>query len=340
MSLPVIGVSMGDPAGIGPEILVKVAADTRLWTMCRLLAIGDYTVLEDALDVVEVDLRLLRVSESEIPGYSWKAGVLPVLDLGLLVSRLERGVIRAEYGKASYHYITTAISLAEDGVISAVVTNPINKAALAAAGVKFAGHTEIFASQTCTKDYAMMIAHDSLRAVHVSTHVSLRDACDCVKKNRVLSVIRLAADAVARLESNPEPVGVCGLNPHAGEGGLFGREEIEQILPAIQAAQEEGLSVVGPIPPDTAFSRAMGGEFSVVVAMYHDQGHIPLKLAGFKVSKESGEFESVSGVNITLGLPIIRTSVDHGTAFDLAGTGKASPQSLIEAIEYAVRLCR
>ncbi len=337
MSLPLIGVSIGDPAGIGPEILVKAANDERVRSICHLLAIGDASVMESAIRVVRSDLNLDIVDPQNIR-IEPKEHSLAVLDMGIIEGSPDRGIVKPEYGKAAYEYITKAISLAREGRIAAVVTNPINKAALAAAGVLYAGHTEIFATQTGTKDYAMMIAHGSLRAVHVSTHVSIRTACDRVTKDRVLSVIRLAAEAVARLDTDPSPIGVSGLNPHAGEGGLFGTEEIEHIIPAIEAARREGIDVIGPLPPDTAFSRAMGGEFSAIVAMYHDQGHIPLKLAGFKVDPVSGQFSSVSGVNVTLGLPIIRTSVDHGTAFDLAGTGKASHQSLVEAIEYAVRL--
>lgn len=338
MSRPLIGVSIGDPAGIGPEILVKAAVDDRVRSICRLVAVGDLDVMSAAVDTVGSSLKLRSVTSEQIVDMVPVDDSIPVLDTGIITGIPVRGLVKAEYGRASYEYIINAIDLALKGRIAAVVTNPINKAALAAAGIPHAGHTEIFAAETGTSDYAMMIAHGSLRAVHVSTHISLREACDRATKDRVLAVIRLAAGAVNSLEETAKPIGVCGLNPHSGEGGLFGTEEIDQIIPAIEQAGVEGINVEGPLPPDTAFPRALGGEFSAIVAMYHDQGHIPLKLAGFKVNPVTGGFGSVNGVNITLGLPIIRTSVDHGTAFDLAGTGKASHESLVEAIEYAVRL--
>ncbi len=340
MSLPLLAVSMGDPAGIGPEILIKAFRDERVRNQCGLLAVGDLTVLESAKEVLGSDLELRSVSDNRQEAEAAAdQGMLPVLDLGLLEgSSLTRGEVRAEYGKAAYEYIRRSVQLALADVVDGVVTNPINKASLAAAGVPFAGHTEILAHETGVNDYAMMLAHEKLRVVHVSTHVSLRDACDAVKKERVLAVIRLAADAIRRVEGTESLIAVAGLNPHAGENGLFGREEIEEITPAIEAAKKAGIEVVGPLPPDTLFPRAMGGEFGAVVVMYHDQGHIPLKLAGFQIDPATGTFSAVSGVNITLGLPIIRTSVDHGTAFDLAGTGKASHESLVQAVQYAMRL--
>ena len=338
MNRPLIGVSIGDPAGIGPEILLKAARNDFVRSACRLVAIGDIPVLKAAAEVVGTEMEIKETAAERLSEEDGTNHSLSVIDHRLITAAPDRGVVREEYGSASYEYIKTAISMAMSGDISAVVTNPINKAALAVAGVPFAGHTEMFAHHTDTENCAMMIAHGPLRAVHVSTHVSLREACDHVTENRVLEVIRLAAKAASRLDPAPGPVAVCGLNPHAGEGGLFGREEIDHIIPAIETALDEGIRVVGPLPPDTVFPRALGGEFAAIVAMYHDQGHIPLKTAGFRVSKETGVFEEVSGVNVTLGLPIIRTSVDHGTAFDLAGTGRASERSLVEAIEYAVRL--
>ncbi|MPN33664.1 D-threonate 4-phosphate dehydrogenase [bioreactor metagenome] len=204
------------------------------------------------------------------------------------------------------------------------------------AGHHYSGHTEIYAKFTNTEKYTMMLAYENLRVVHVSTHVSLREACDRVKKLRVLDVIRMANNACKSLGISKPSIGVAGLNPHCGENGLFGTEEIEEIIPAIKEAISEGIYVTGPIPPDTVFSKARGGWYDIVVAMYHDQGHIPLKVLGFQYDSESNEWKAVEGVNLTLGLPIIRTSVDHGTAFDHAGKGDANELSLMNAIDYAI----
>ena len=222
--------------------------------------------------------------------------------------------------------------------IDATVTNALNKEAINVAGHHFSGHTEIYAHYTDTKKYTMMLAHENLRVVHVSTHVSLREACDRCKKERVYDVIKIADEACKKLGIENPKIGVAGLNPHCGENGLFGTEEIDEIIPAIEKAQKENINVEGPIPPDTIFSKARGGWYDIVVAMYHDQGHIPLKVIGFIYNQEDKKWEAVAGVNITLGLPIIRTSVDHGTAFDQAGTGKANELSLINAIDYAITL--
>lgn len=340
MNEVVCAVTMGDPAGIGPEILLQAARNADVTGRVRVVAIADFDTLNAASDVVEDAPELYRLTDvSRGAIRNAPPGVLPVLDLNnVSVKTLARGTVRGEYGQAAYDSISRSIELAQAGVVDAVVTNPIHKEAIRAAGIQEPGHTEIFARLTNTTDYAMMLAHGQLRVVHVSTHVSLRQACDAVKRARVERVIRLAADAVSRLEERDLPIAVAGLNPHAGEHGLFGTEEEEEIIPAIDAARRDGLSVVGPFPPDTLFPRGLSGEFSAIVVMYHDQGHIPLKLSGFRVDPETGTFSDVSGINVTLGLPIIRTSVDHGTAFDLAGTGRASPASLVQAIIYAGRL--
>ncbi len=342
MALPLCAITMGDPAGIGPEILIKSAADDAVRAQADLIAVADLKVLDRAARVTSAPIELVPIKEITREAIE-KLSVrqLAVYDLGgVAADTLEYGTVKAEYGRAAYDCITKAIDFALDDRVDAVVTNPINKEALNAAGVPHAGHTEIFAAQTGTKDYAMMLVHDPLRVVHVSTHVSLREACDMATKERVEKVVRLTADAIRRLDGTDGVVAVAGLNPHAGEHGLFGKEELHEIIPAIKQAQADGFNVAGPIPPDTVFSRAMGGEFSAVVVMYHDQGHIPLKLVGFQVDPATGKFRDVSGVNITLGLPIVRTSVDHGTAFDLAGKGQASHASLNQAIDYAVRLSR
>jgi 4-hydroxythreonine-4-phosphate dehydrogenase len=222
--------------------------------------------------------------------------------------------------------------------IDGTVTGPIHKEAINAAGHHFTGHTEIYAHYTNTRDYSMMLVHGNLRVVHVTTHVPLREACDLVKKERILAVIRLAADACRQFGVESPRVGVAGLNPHSSDGGLLGREEATEIEPAIEDARAQGIDADGPVPADTLFSKARGGWYDICVAMYHDQGHIPLKLVGFVWDEAAQKWESVSGVNITLGLPIIRASVDHGTAFGKAGRGTAVPDSLVHAIQYAARM--
>ncbi len=340
MSKPVCAVTMGDPSGIGPEILLKAFQEPRVRDICRILAVADFGVMEKAAEVIHPDISMTRVpglSRDELNEVSDET--LPVIDLANLdASEFRFGRVDPANGRAAYESILQSIARAKGGIVDAVVTNPIHKEALNAAGISDAGHTEIFARQTNTRNYAMMLVHDPLRVVHVSTHIALRDACAAVTRQRVLAVIRLTVGAARSLGGRNAAIAVAGLNPHAGEHGLFGREEIDEIIPAIEDAQKEGINAVGPFPPDTLFPRAMSGEFAAVVVMYHDQGHIPLKLAGFRVDPQTGAFDNVSGVNVTLGLPIIRTSVDHGTAFDIAGTGRASHESLVQAIEYAVRL--
>jgi 4-hydroxythreonine-4-phosphate dehydrogenase len=221
-----------------------------------------------------------------------------------------------------------------------VVTGPINKEAINLAGHHYAGHTEIFADYTHTNNYGMLLSGGGLNVIHVTTHVSMREACDRITTDRVLEVIRLADRALQLMGKTPRRIGVAGCNPHASENGLFGDQEAKGIIPAIEAARAEGLDVTGPAPPDTVFVKALGGVFDVVVAMYHDQGHIPLKLCGFRLDQATGLFTQMSGVNTTIGLPIIRTSVDHGTAYDRAGKNQANEESLVEAIEMAVTFAK
>jgi len=323
---PTIAITMGDPAGIGPEIIAKALAKPELRTMARLLVVGDRTIMERAVALTGVALNVVTVPRAADTGND--PGTLYLHDLrNLNHSAFEYGRLSGMCGQAAYEAIESAISLALDGSVQATVTAPINKEALKLAGIPYAGHTEIFADKTRT-------------VVHVSTHLSLREACDRVTEDRVARVIGLADEAVRRLGVRTPTIAVAGLNPHAGENGLFGREEIEQIAPAIRAARSGGMKIVGPLPPDTLFPRAAAGEYDCVVAMYHDQGHIPLKLLGFTYDKSAEGFTDVKGVNITLGLPIIRTSVDHGTAFDKAGTGVASETSIVQAIRYASRLTK
>lgn len=333
---PVIGITMGDPAGIGPEITLKVFARKELFEKCRPVVVGDAAVLEQAKKFVGLpELKIHAITEVSEAVFSY--GTVDVIDLGMVrTEKLVIGEVSGMAGDAAFAYVKKVIELALAGEVDATVTNPLNKEAMNLAGHHYAGHTEIYAEFTNTKHYSMLLAYKDLRVIHVSTHVSLREACDRVKKERVLEVIRLADQACRQMGMEHPRVAVAGLNPHCGEGGLFGTEEIEEITPAVEAARQEGLDVDGPVPPDTVFSKANGGMYDIVVAMYHDQGHIPLKVLGFSYNRKEGRWNSVEGVNITLGLPIIRTSVDHGTAFDQAGKGVANEASLKNAVDYAI----
>lgn len=335
-----IGITMGDPASIGPEITVKALSDPSLYEDCSPIVIGDADVMRMAKNTVGHDDLKINIIE-KISDAEEKFGTIDVYDLKKVdVNKLEIGKVSAMAGEASFQYVKTVIALALENEIDATVTNAFNKEAVNLSGHHYSGHTEIYADLTNTKKYTMMLAHENLRVVHVSTHVSLREACDLVKKDRVLDVIRIANEACKNLGIDEPLIGVAGLNPHSGENGLFGTEEIEEISPAINQALSEGIKVEGPIPPDTIFSKAKGGMYDIVVAMYHDQGHIPLKLVGFVYDQKVKKWEAISGVNITLGLPIIRVSVDHGTAFDQAGKGTASELSLRNAIDYSILLAK
>ena len=257
-------------------------------------------------------------------------GMINYVEVGSITQEYEFCKVQGHCGKAAYDYVECAVRDALTGGIDAVVTGPLNKEALNLGGKHFAGHTEIFAYLTGTKEYAMLLTGGPLRVIHVSTHCSLREACERAKKTRILKVIELANESAQALAATDKPrIAVAGLNPHCGEGGLFGREEIDEIIPAIEEARARGMDVTGPVPPDTVYMKAHNGMFDVVVAMYHDQGHIPLKIVEF-----------MGGVNITVGLPIIRTSVDHGTAFGRAGQGRADDSSLVAAIDAAVLLVK
>ena len=334
---PILGISMGDPAGIGPEIAVKAFGHENIYDICRPLVVGDAGVMKDAVRIIGLPVKIRSINEVEEAGFQY--GTIDVIDLkNVDISKLTYGKVSQMAGKAAFEAVKKVIELAMDRKIDATITGPINKEAINLAGFHFSGHTEIYAHFTKTEDYSMMLVHDNLRVVHVSTHVSLREACDRVKEDRVLKVIQLANSACRRIGIENPRIGVAGLNPHAGENGLFGNEEIDEIIPAVKKAKTLGLNVDGPIPPDSIFSKAIGGGYDIVVAMYHDQGHIPLKVKGFKWNEKLGKWDAISGVNITLGLPIIRSSVDHGTAFDQAGKGTASELSLIHAIEYGVKM--
>ena len=348
MNKPIVGITMGDPAGSGPEITIKALADPEQYSYCRPIVVGDVKVMEQAKKFVGREDIVIHRCE-KVSDALFTPGTIDVLHLDLIedISKFEIAKVSVEGGNAAFQCVKKVIELAMAGEVDATCTNALNKEAMNKAleyyhGEKsdgythFDGHTEIYATYTHTKKYTMMLAHHDLRVVHVSTHVSLREACDRVKKQRVLDVIRIADKACKDLGIKEPKIGVAGLNPHSGEHGLFGREEIDEIIPAIEAAKAEGINADGPVPPDTVFSKARGGWYDIVVAMYHDQGHIPLKVVGFVYNHEKKAWDAVAGVNITLGLPIIRVSVDHGTAFDQAGTGKASELSLRNSIEYAV----
>ena len=332
---PVICITMGDPAGIGSEIISKVFACPEMYSKCRPLVVGEKQAMEDGIRIAGVDLGVNVIDD--VKQADFKVGVIDVLDLrNVNMERLVYGVVDRECGKAAGEYIEKAIELAVKRSVSAIVTAPINKESfdLGGYGKKYRGHTEMLAGLTNTEDYAMLLAHGNLRVVHVTTHVSMRKALDLIKEERVHTTIKIAFEACRQLGIGSPRIAVAGLNPHSGDGGLMGDEEIKEIAPAIEKAKAEGIDVAGPISPDTIFPRVNGGLYDIAVVMYHDQGHIPLKFAGFEW--DGKKWNTVGGVNITIGLPIIRTSVDHGTAFGKAGKGIASERSLLDALEYAI----
>lgn len=347
---PIIGITMGDPSGNGPEITVKALAHPDVYERCRPIVVGDAKILEQATRFVgRGDIAIHRCAA--VSDAKFTPGVIDVLHLELIpdVATFPIGQVSIEGGNAAFQCVKKVIELALAGEVDATCTNALNKEAMNKAleyyhGEKsdgythFDGHTEIYATYTHTKKYTMMLAHHDLRVVHVSTHCSLREACDRVKKARVLEVIEIGDQACRNMGIAAPKVAVAGLNPHCGENGLFGTEEISEIKPAIEAARAEGINAIGPCPPDSVFSEALGGWYDIVVCMYHDQGHIPLKTVGFVYDREKQGWKAVEGVNITLGLPIIRTSVDHGTGFALAGKGTSNELSLVNAIDYAIRM--
>ena len=333
-SKPILGVTMGDPAGAGPEIVLMALSEKGIRATCNPIVVGDAATMRAAVETTSLSKEIRVIEKPEQAAF--EEGLIDVVDLGNVdLAKLTRGRVDPMAGRAAFEYIRRAVDLALKGAIAAMVTGPINKEALNTAGYTYAGHTEILAELCGIKDVAMMLVVGELRVSHVTTHSSLRQACDLVKKERILKVIHLTHEGLQRMGVGEPRIAVAGLNPHAGEGGLFGREEIEEIQPAVEEARRLGFNVTGPIPADTVFFRATHGHeigkglFDGVIAMYHDQGHIPIKLLGF-----------AEGVNVTLGLPIIRTSVDHGTVFGKAGKGTANPSSMIEALKLAARMAR
>ena len=334
---PIIAITMGDPAGIGPEIIIKALSLKETYEKCRPLVTGDANIMQWAVDNMQSELKIHRISS--VKEARFELGTIDVYDLACIdMSTFQPGVLQNQCGHAAFISVTTAIQLAMDNEVDATVTAPLNKEALHNSGHNFDGHTEIYAHYTNTKKYAMLLADEHLRVIHVSTHVPLRVACDRVKKDRIIEVTELITDACKQFGIENPRIGIAGLNPHASDGGLFGWEEEKEITPAVKELQERGFNVDGPVPPDSLFAKARCGKYDGCVAMYHDQGHIPFKVVGFQWDKETGKMEAAKGVNITLGLPIIRVSVDHGTAFDVAGKGIASPDAMLLSIDYATKM--
>jgi 4-hydroxythreonine-4-phosphate dehydrogenase len=328
---------MGDPASIGPEIAIKALLHKNIYEICRPLLVGDAAVFRQITKTLKLPVTIHAIND--VSEAAFEFGRLDVLDLkNVDIDKLQLGAISAMAGNASFEAVKKVIELALAKKIDATVTGPINKKSINEAGHHFAGHTEIYAHFTNTRKYAMLLVEDNLKVIHVSTHVSLRQACDLVKKDRILEVISLLHDGLIQLKETNLKIGVAGLNPHAGDSGLFGTEDDEEITPAVIEAKKAGYDVEGPVPADTLFAKAATGNYGGVVAMYHDQGHIPFKLNGFTWNAAKKQMDSVKGVNITMGLPIIRTSVDHGTAFEIAGKGVASEDAMVLAIEAAVKL--
>jgi len=337
--LPKIGISMGDPAGIGPEICIKALSQQDVYDRCHPIVVGDSNVMKKAVELLKSNLKINPIQN--VTEAKFEFGTVDVFDLkNVTAAELEPGVVSAMAGNAAFEAVKKVIDLALADEIDATVTAPINKESIHKAGHNYSGHTEIYAHFTNTKKFAMLLADENLRVIHATTHVSLRQACDLCKKDRVLEVISLLNDACIQFGIPQPRIAVAGLNPHAGENGLFGDEEINEIIPAIDEANRLGFKVEGPIPPDTIFVKAVQGKYDGCVAMYHDQGHIPFKLGCCQWDNEKQTMKSVKGINLTLGLPIIRTSVDHGTAFEIAGKGIASPDAMLIAIDYAIIMAK
>jgi 4-hydroxythreonine-4-phosphate dehydrogenase len=325
--LPRIAITMGDPAGIGPEIIVKALPREDISQVCRPIVLGDIGILRMASK--KIGSRSFHVMENPVD-ISGRPDTIDVMPLSDLKDSVAPGKPTGEGGTAMVDYILRAVELATSGEVSAMVTCPINKALMNQAGYGFEGHTELIAHLTQTQDYTMMLAGEKLRVALVTIHCALRDVAEMINKELIAKTINITCHALEKDFAIENPrVAVAALNPHAGESGLFGREEMEIIKPAVEEARDKGLSVEGPLPADTVFYHAINGRFDAVVAMYHDQGLIPLKLLHFS-----------DAVNVTLGLPIVRTSVDHGTAYDIAGRGTADPSSLVAAVKMAARIAR
>lgn len=336
---PILAITMGDPAGIGPEIILQALSLKETYEKCNPIVTGDAAVMEYVARQQGSGLCIHAVKD--VDEALFEPGTVDVFDLNLIdMSSFEQGKVAVQCGNAAFQSVIKAIELAMENKVDGTVTAPLNKEALNLAGHHFDGHTEIYAHFTHTKKYAMLLADEFLRVIHVSTHVPLRKACDLVKKERIIDVTELITDACRQFGIENPKIGIAGLNPHASDGGLFGDEERLEIAPAVEELKARGFNVEGPVPPDTLFAKAKCGKYDACVAMYHDQGHIPFKVVGFNWDKETGKMSTAKGVNITLGLPIIRVSVDHGTAFDVAGKGVASPDAMLLSIDYATKMAK
>ena len=323
---PAIAITMGDAAGVGPEIIVKALAHAELYGRCRPLVVGDARRLETAVRLCGLSLGVRRVRG--VSDARFEAGTIDCIDLGLIPDDLPFGALSAVAGDAAYRYVERAVALAKAGDVGAICTAPLNKEALHAGGHIYPGHTELLADLCGVPEVSMMLTAPGLRVIHVTVHVGLIDAIARIEPGLVERTIARGRETLQKAGIADPRIGVCGINPHAGENGLFGHgEEEEKIIPAVQRCRARGWRVEGPLPADTLFYRAARGDFDLVVAMYHDQGHGPVKVLGIE-----------AGVNITVGLPVVRTSVDHGTAFDIAGTGRADERSLLEALRQAIDL--
>ncbi len=328
MSLPRIAITMGDAAGVGPEVIVKSLAHAELYGTCRPVVIGDAARLQKAIDITGVKLTINSLTRETIGQARYTPGIVDCVDLKLIPADLPFGQLSPIAGDGAFQFIKVATELAVAGEVEAICTAPLNKEALHAGGHIYPGHTEMLAALTGTEEVSMMLTAPKLRVIHVTTHIGLMDAIRKIEPGLVERTITRGHEVLVKAGLPRRKIGVCGINPHAGEHGLFGQgEEEEKIIPAVEACRAKGWDVEGPLPADTLFFRAGRGDFDMVVAMYHDQGHGPVKVLGLE-----------SGVNITVGLPVIRTSVDHGTAFDIAGTGKADERSMLEALRQGIEL--
>ena len=321
-----IGITMGDPAGVGPEVVMKALAHAAPYETARPMVIGDAGRLEQAAAIARLALGVRSIAEPEHARF--EHCTVDCIDLALVPPDLPFGRLSPVAGEAAYRYVERAVVLARERRIDSICTAPLNKEALNAAGHRYPGHTELLAELTGTREVSLMLMAPKLRVIHVTTHIGLLDAIEKIDAGLVERTILRGRDLLVRAGFAEPRIAVCGINPHAGEGGLFGRgEEESKIVPAIAACRKRGWQVEGPLPADTLFFRALRNDFDLIVAMYHDQGHGPVKAVAFDL-----------GVNVTAGLPVVRTSVDHGTAFDIAGTGKADERSMLEALRQAALL--
>jgi 4-hydroxythreonine-4-phosphate dehydrogenase len=319
---------MGDAAGIGPEVIMKALAHEEVYGICRPLVVGDADRLREAGRIVRGSLQVQSLGSNQLQQAKYLHGTVDCLDLPLIPKTLPWGTLSAIAGDAAYHFIAKAAELAISDEVGAICTGPLNKEALFLGGHKFPGHTEMLAALTGTDEVSMMLSTPKLKVTHVTTHIGLVEAIKRIEPGLVERTIARAHAVLVKAGNRNPKIGVCGINPHAGENGMFGYgEEEEKIVPAVEVCRARGWDVVGPLPADTLFYLAQRGDYDMVIAMYHDQGHGPVKVLGLE-----------AGVNITIGLPVVRTSVDHGTAFDIAGTGIADERSMLEAIRQAAAL--